>query len=406
MWHDHATGLRSLRLAKLFAIGSSCRFISKQEADDLVEVINSHNVTLSKESFYSKGTNHGFDQSVSAYAVCLLMEAKGWGFSSLREVFCDRILSELDFAFTDEGVHVENSPSYQVYMLSKEKVLNDLELIGDQCIKDVSGKIFEKARLFLSALTKSDGTLPPIGDTQFGEKGACKSTLKYGAYNYSKSGYYVYKSLEGVYLIIKNSHLSSYHRHDDNGSFFLEINGVTVFGDGGLGFYKEKDARRKFLRSTYAHNVIFSSDGKLSRVPKTGSYNSNSMEVFGDLVVCCFSDSKNNFKRVFDVSRIKEGKILIFDFWQGDGEPVVNFFIPHEDSITLSKDRGGVYFQGDGVFVDVKIHGGVAEVPSRESFGKEYAPCFSPKYSKFAKCSNVFVKKKSSSPGFLFEISW
>lgn len=410
LWHDHATGLRTLRLAKFYIIGKLCGFISEEEGGDLKNVIFKHFDILVQDSFYSKNTNHGFDQSISAYAACLLLNDSD---PELTNVFSSRIIAELDFAFTDEGVHVENSPSYQSYMLGKEKVLDRLIMIGDKNVQNYKNNIFQKARLFLEAITKIDGFLPTIGDTDAKEVGLKNRSGEIVHHDYSASGYYIYKKNkeENTYLAIKNCHFSKYHRHDDNGSFYLEIQGVVVFGDGGLGHYKEKDPRRKFLRSVYAHNVIFSKNGKIYRDPKKITDKGRPRMIVDERKVSCFfSDSQGGFQRSFDLSDIDANKLTIVDRWDSNREVSCNFFFPHEEALSVFENGEGFLFLKDKIEVSVSVVGGSPVVFSSNDltdfFGEELNPCFSPSYSVFQPCGNVIVDSDGFSRSMTYILSW
>lgn len=413
LWHDHATGLRTLRLAKFYVIGKLCGFLSKDDMNELREVILSHLKILSDNSFYSKNTNHGFDQSVSAYATCLLLSDNKDLDSRLAAIFSERIVKELEFAFTDEGVHVENSPSYQNYMLGKEKVLDRLAMIGDTKVQSYKTKVFGKAKEYLGAITKLDGLLPTIGDTDAKDAGI--KWLGEGVihHDYSASGYYIYKRKEekNVYLAIKNCHHSKYHRHDDNGSFYLEIQGVVVFGDGGLGYYKEKDPLRKFLRSVYAHNVVFSKNGKIYRDPaRLSSEELPKMMVVGRKVICDFSDSEGWFQRVFDLTCIDDNKLTIIDSWRGGREVSCNFFTPHENAVVLGDNSNGFSFFNNGVGVEVTISGASLRLLSHNEFGLYFnnglASCFSPSYTKFEPCQNVILDNDELSNSMVYLLEW
>ncbi|QRF90406.1 hypothetical protein CLH39_09265 [Alcaligenes faecalis] len=413
LWHDHATGLRTLRLAKFYIIGKTSDFLSKDDENDLEGLILKHLEILSDNSFYSENTNHGFDQSVSAYATCLLLSDNSSLNSGLASIFSNRIVKELDFAFTDEGVHVENSPSYQNYMLGKEKVLDRLVMIGDKSIQSYKTKVFGKAKKFLEAITKLDGLLPTIGDTDAKDAGIKWLGDGVVHHDYSRSGYYIYKRKkeESVYLAIKNCHHSKYHRHDDNGSFYLEIQGVVVFGDGGLGYYKEKNPLRKFLRSVYAHNVVFSKNGKIYRDPKKLPLDARPrMSVFKNEVICDFSDSEGKFQRVFDLNDIDGNKLTIVDSWDSGREVSCNFFIPHENVISVEANFNGFSFFNCGVGVRVSVFGGSFELFSSDKFGAslddDLDACFSPSYSVFEPCQNVVVSNDRTSNSMVYVLEW
>src|SRR5690606_5915960 len=59
------------------------------------------------------------------------------------------------------------------------------------------------------------------------------------------------------YLAAKCGFKSNYHRHDDDTSFVLFYKGEEWVTDSGLYNYHEDDAKRKFVRSHFAHSVSY-----------------------------------------------------------------------------------------------------------------------------------------------------
>lgn len=144
-------------------------------------------------------------------------------------------------------------------MLARLKQLRTLAELGDLEITLISEKYIEKAEAFLRAITLPSGNLPMLGDTQDDDKGlSYEQKEEIDILDYSNSGYLIVRGSvlkKDFHLIFKSSHLSNYHRHDDDLSVHLYYDGKVVLGDGGLGSHNEKDPRRIALRSKAAHNV-------------------------------------------------------------------------------------------------------------------------------------------------------
>src|SRR5690606_16367267 len=114
-------------------------------------------------------TNHGFDQSDILLRTCLIFPDCN-ELKAARTVSRERLLDEISFAFTDQGVHKENSPGYHQYMMARLKSLSAYKELGDDELAATGEIVLENAKRFLKAITLPDGTLPIIGDTRGGEK--------------------------------------------------------------------------------------------------------------------------------------------------------------------------------------------------------------------------------------------
>jgi hypothetical protein len=191
--------------------------------------------------------------------------------AKVKTLSLQRLNDELRFAFTEQGVHKENSPGYHCFMLKQLKHVyrflkkNNLEIDGLN-IED----LISRAEEFLYLISFENGDIPLIGDTQLKEnqkKIICElnqrlsgSIRKSGLFDYSSSGYLL-KNIETSFGLIqsvfKSGFLSNYHRHDDSLSIHLAIDGVVVLGDVGLYNHNEYQSERIFARSVYAHCCFF-----------------------------------------------------------------------------------------------------------------------------------------------------
>ena len=274
-WHDHATAFRLRNLVNWF---THCvyhqldnGFSSDARLQSFVALLAKHLAWLADDSNYSKHTNHGFDQALVMYTVALSLPNAG--IEQFLQLGKNRLITELKHAFTDEGVHKENSPGYQKFMLGRVKTLVNLDSLGDIEVSSLAKNYVEKAEAFLKALTLPNGELPMIGDTEGNIKSSKRKIEKQlEIFDYSDSGYIIIQGLcvlgKPFHLIIKNSHMSDYHRHDDDLSIHLFYDGQVLLGDAGLGFYQEKDEKRKILRSGKSHSCIYFENLKAERKHK------------------------------------------------------------------------------------------------------------------------------------------
>lgn len=350
LWHDHATAfrLRSLSNWVTFVLLKEEK-ISDDVLNKFLSSIKIHLHFLSEEKNYSKHTNHGFDQALMVYTLSLI-----WNQYSILKQEGDkaklRLIDELEFAFTKQGVHKENSPGYQKFMLSRLEQLIRLEKLGDSELNILAKELYSKAKKFLKVISMPNGLLPMIGDTKGNDVGLEKQlTKELVVHDYSESGYCIVEGLIkndiDFQLIFKCGHESDYHRHDDDLSIHLYYDGEVIFGDGGLGFYQENDEKRLFLRSAEAHTSTYVKQRVAIRKRKLLASTPS-----------IFYDDKNNIligetscwggrlRREIDLNQLNSGVFTIVDTWliKPEEEKIsgcTSFFLPFVEDTQLNLDQ-------------------------------------------------------------------
>lgn len=289
IWHDHATALRAEQLV-LFAY--YCRGYAPVWANTnkefliyLEHALAVHGQWLAQDSFYSEHTNHGLEQARVLLLLGTVFDgelSRGW-----QQIANRRISSELIFAFTDEGVHVENSPAYHIFVFKVFLgIIKDYpeEVLGD--LSEQFNQFSSKALSFITHVLRPDGKLPPIGDTEqlstsdayrdmFGHRleyqhflyalTQGKQGVKPTVLNrvYAKSGYAIFRDQwptkehyqKAFHLIAKVGCSSRYHHQQDEGHISLYAGGEDWLIDSGLYNYINNDPVRKYMRGRPAHNV-------------------------------------------------------------------------------------------------------------------------------------------------------
>ncbi len=347
VWHDHVAVLRLRNLAQFL----TCCVINKASItlpDEfqklLVRVINKHIIFLLKESNYSKHTNHGFDQALDLYTICLMWNRIGF----LKDAECiakARLLDEIAVAFTEQGVHKENSPGYQGYMYQRLKVVQRLEVLGEKEVSQRVSELASRVFKFWQLITLPNGKLPLIGDTKIDDKGNfLKNDSKLNIFDYSESGYVIAKGItnrdKNYQLIFKNSHESNYHRHDDDLSCYIYYNEEVIFGDGGLYSYNENDNVRKFLRSPEAHNVTY--PAKKDCIRDNRKLSNKPITYYKNKVITASSYSYHGAvtSRTVHLNQMHNGLVTLNDTFymknKYDKNIISNFFFPFHKCIYLA----------------------------------------------------------------------
>lgn len=279
-WHDHATALRLDRLSRI-----ALQF----PQSDYTSLAVQHADLLMRDDFYSRHTNHGFDQALSLILASIAFPkaeaACFWG-----QLGLDRLKDEIHFAFTDEGVHVENSPAYHFGMISN--MLRARRLL---CALGNSGAAFDehfdKALKFLIWITRPDRFLAYMGDSAgyrpsvhpeladmpsaplvewVSTGGRAGIEPRDNFVVYEQSGYAAYRSSwrswpGHTHIVMKSGFLSPYHRQDDDLNVLVHAYGEDWLIDSGLYNHNRLDPIRIYMRSARAHNVPFVSGAKIDR---------------------------------------------------------------------------------------------------------------------------------------------
>lgn len=277
-WHDHASAYRLRNIVRWIAHihnENLIRFLTLEEKNSLLEIILEHVHWLGEEENYSKHTNHGFDQMLILYRTCLVFSTPDF-LSKIKALSKNRLLDELSFSFTDQGVHKENSPGYQQFMLSRIKELVKLSDLGDIDVSDQAQRLIDRAEEFLRAITLPNNKIPIIGDTQSIRSTSLipvrkQCTPYIDIFDYSQSGYIILRGIniyhDEFHFLFKSSHLSSYHRHDDDLSIHWYVNDEVIIGDSGLFSHEEKEHKRMYMRSPFAHSAPFITNTIPERTP-------------------------------------------------------------------------------------------------------------------------------------------
>ena len=208
-------------------------------------------------------SNHAFDQAIALFLISDFLRtspfSKAWQETSLA-----RIERELDYSFTNDGVHVENSPSYHHGMITNihRSLSKVLKISPHQAIQNHRSEL-AKSIPYLAWIIRPDGKVPPLGDseekqvsTNLGRKISGDEVFSsHEGMRVFGEGYAIWKSTSKQYhLTLKSCHHGRFHRHDDDCSLALWVRGENLLMDSGLLYYQEKDPDRIHVRSAKGHS--------------------------------------------------------------------------------------------------------------------------------------------------------
>lgn len=376
VWHDHATALRA---EVLLSFLNYVEFYAKEWMHEnyvFIERIQAFllesKIKLSDESFYSLHTNHGLEQ-----ARVLLLLSIFFHDEIDQKLAINRLQSELLYSFTSEGVHKENSPGYHQFVL--KVFLNIISKFPKNVLGDLSEQFEEigsKALRFLAHITRPDGYLPIIGDTELIKPSDSYSVyfandIEYQEYLYSstlgrrgkkpreifkvyeKSGYAIYRNQWGnkddfnktIQLILKAGCLSRYHHQQDEGHILLFAYGEDWLIDSGLYNYINSDPIRKYIRSRVAHNVpvipgsLYHEDftHRLSHWSLSSSVKDGIYKIISKNSVL---KNTNHIREVL-VNHVKNSDVKVIDkiITKNAGDIIFCWHIPHDKIVTALDNR-------------------------------------------------------------------
>lgn len=253
-WHEHAV---SSRIQNLIYFQERSQE-NKLDDDIFQDLLLKHCEFLSDKKNYHEN-NHGImmDNSLLIASEKLLDE-------KLKKNYCEKVYYRTKIAFYRDfskmGVHLENSPEYHKMVLGLlTRVSKNLSNLNMPLGKDISSLLF-RAKMYMSYVTKPDGTLPLIGDTGLLTINDKKNYIDFIDH---EAGVIIsqFKNLKdeklSSWLLFKSGYSSKTHKHKDDLSINLFMNGHDILVDSGKYSYDMNDPIRDFIVSPEAHNTIY-----------------------------------------------------------------------------------------------------------------------------------------------------
>jgi hypothetical protein len=294
-------------------------------------MIDTHCQVLSEPRFFTRHTNHGFDQAVILY----------WAASAFPELAGSGGWLQLSEGRLREDV--ENTPTYHTWMLG---AMEELVVLFGQGRRGDLDWMLNPGWQFAAYALQPNGRFPLVGDAEAIDFSAVRSRRDYPGcrffeYSASKgqagikplhpdafyphSGYAIFRDAwhdaatfqDTVYLFFKCGFHSNYHRQDDDLTFTLFAHGEDWIIDSGLFGYEKGSPIRRYMLSVWAQNTVVIDGAEVIRaydkMPRPGS----SIVEHGAEKERSFATGRSRMYRGYTVERrieyLKPGRFEVHD---------------------------------------------------------------------------------------------
>ncbi|MCB9853374.1 MAG: heparinase II/III family protein [Phycisphaerales bacterium] len=306
-WYDMAVGLRITRLATLFDAACRDSTVSDETIVLLWRSLVDHFIYLENDKLIAFHSNHGIFQAAGQLAAARLFSWQPEIHAAVRQAE-QRLQQMFRAHFTDEGVHREHSPGYQLAVMRTFSNLHRAGLLS--CIAGFDEEFLKMQNAF-AWMVQPDGYLLNFGDTdqvtltsaELDEEGWTSASLRFAVTEgrqgtapvqktcgFKASGFVALRSdwpappdnaVNASYLAMQCAFHSRAHKHADDLSIAWFDHGQTILCDAGRYGYLGKsaagselrrdgffysDPNRVFVESTRAHCTVQVDDKNHRRI--------------------------------------------------------------------------------------------------------------------------------------------
>lgn len=271
-WYDHGTAERQLVLIRMWNLGLKHQFDLRFMAR-LLYAIKQHGDLLCSEAFYARDQRVRYHNHAVFQDLALLATAVAFPWIDASAVWkataIDRMQDQFDHLFETDGdcaVLTENSLGYHAaFVTILDCVAGLLEESHDSEWLPRIADLRDKVSRFVEVVRYPDGRLPAIGDTarqpnslnQAARARQGEHTL--GFWSLDRAGYVIAKGVHQSrpfqFTLVAPS-LTATHKHVDNLSFTLFLDGVEWLIDPSFYSHQYADPIPAYLRGPEAHNAL------------------------------------------------------------------------------------------------------------------------------------------------------
>ncbi|MCF7813687.1 MAG: heparinase II/III family protein [Candidatus Cloacimonetes bacterium] len=255
IWNDHSTSERTILILYFWDYIKNKNFSDSRFDKSIENYCNQAAKYLANPQNYIYFHNHGIFEDIALLLISyhILDDKKAAFYENLSK---KRFMEQIEYAFSDNSIHLENSPGYHFVVTDLAQFY--LDLAGEKTELTNSLKnIIIAAQKMKALLLMPDGTLPPIGDTNPDDKIEGTNLLSDLMIADSLAGCFIV-STSDQYLLARSTGISKVHSHDDPLSFVYYNEGALIIDDTGFLNYKGNTEQR-YTKSYLAHNGVFPS---------------------------------------------------------------------------------------------------------------------------------------------------
>ncbi|MGM0876432.1 MAG: heparinase II/III family protein [Bacillota bacterium] len=164
-YNDHGTALRCFILIDFWNVYKKTSLHRDTEfANTLMTLFYEHAWLLSQKDFYRPHNNHGMFQDLALLAISETFPEMS-GSKEWKSIATKRLMEQITLGISTEGLHMEHSPSYQLYIYNS---LIDFVDWGQKNGFTLPEEMITRVKAMpdaLTYLTKPDTTIPLFGDS-------------------------------------------------------------------------------------------------------------------------------------------------------------------------------------------------------------------------------------------------
>ncbi|MCD6181053.1 MAG: heparinase II/III family protein [Candidatus Cloacimonetes bacterium] len=253
IWGDHSTAERTIAILYLWDYAKSVGF-STASYDGLISAYcNQATHYLSNPQNYITQHNHGIFEDIALLLLSYHMqpEEAATRYSTLA---VSRFQKQIKFAFSENSLHLENSPGYHFVVTNIATFFTELA----QKKIDLPARTLrtiKEAQKLKGILLMPDGNLPPIGDTNTDDNIGSTPRIYPTIFADSLAGCLIVSTAD-QYIYARSKGISKTHSHDDALSFIYAVQDGLIITETGFLSY-ENTPERLYTKSYLAHNGVF-----------------------------------------------------------------------------------------------------------------------------------------------------
>jgi len=438
-WDYHGVAFRTMTLIDVREKLLQENKLSKELDEKIVRALKVHGDFLANPNHFESDFNHGLDQA----AALLLLSVNYPDNSSAQDWFklsSERIVGMINGIVDEDGVLVENSPYYHVYVLEKIFEINKYLKENNIFIENFPSQKIDKMVSYMVHMLQPDLSVPLIGASisrQLGLAGMYKEiaserpdllyVLTQGAYGdkpmklnvqYPSSGETIMRSgwkkgksyKNQTQIIFDVGNYRTDHSDLDALSFNLYGKGVALMPDAGLYSYST-EPYRTYFHGTRAHNtvVVDGKDQEMGDIPgnkkvETGSFHE------GDGFV--YQSAQHTLNPGVSHQRaivlVEDSTIIVFDNLESKEEHSYEQMFHLFPGAKISRDGLTLTAKGDNNDQQLTIKQYLPEgVDIKTELGQNepFSGWCSPTYNKAVPCESISYKKKGMNVSYVTSIS-